>query len=114
MNLCRYLIALLAALAVLGGCGSGSTAVESTTTPDSATKKVIAEQTVLYERAGVSHADAACLANVTGPMKVQANNSGFLDLFDLQQQEAIDRCHMRHGALTKIGAYVRSHPPNSN
>jgi hypothetical protein len=108
----RWAALLLVLSTALAACSSGSAAVKGPTTPDRVAR-LIAEQTRFYERAGASHDDAACLANVTGRMEGPGKGGTGLLLGSRAQDEAIGRCNLPAGTLAKIGAYVRSHPPES-
>jgi hypothetical protein len=121
----------VAALLPLAACSSGSSSGKAATpctlsrsysqlpncTPTttaatlSTVGRIVAQQTELYEHAGLTSTEAACLANVTG--RIHPPKGVKFVIGTEAQSNAIDHCHINPTRLNKVGDYIDKHPPGS-
>src|SRR5262249_33790108 len=92
------------------GCAM-STDCAASTTLSSQVARVIADETSYYARAGLTHSEAACLADVTGRI---APPQGAATVLGTPEQSAeMDRCNISSAKLHHIGEYLDEHPPGT-
>ena len=75
---------------------------------------MIEKQTIFYERAGLTHKEAACLADITGRMEVPKGYKPLIGHVVGQPGQSMDRCVTDPERLNSVGDYVDSHPLPSN